>query len=214
LTASISAAKIAIAGIYQVTVSNSSGTSPQFPFYVDNPVPKLTLLSPASIIAGGSGFTLTLTGSGFVKGSLVEWNGKALPTAYVSSTELQAAVPASDTLDGDISVTVYNSTPGGGTSDAKTLAIDNPVPVVMSLSPSSAKHGSASFTLTVNGFDFNEGAKVLWNASALSTSFVSDTQLKASVPASFITTAGKATVTVANPAPTPSASNPVTFTIN
>ena len=82
------------------------------------------------------------------------------------------------------------------------------------LSPASVKHGSASFTLTVNGFDFNEGAKVQWNKIALATVFVSDTRLKATVPATNITAAGKATVTVANPAPTPSPSNPVTFTIN
>jgi hypothetical protein len=216
LTVSVPATYIATAAVVELTVTNPSpgGTSSQVPFYVDNPVPKLTSLLPASIIAGGSGFTLTLTGSGFVKGSLVEWNGKGLTTTYVSPTELQATVPASDTLDGDISITVFNSLPGGGTSNPKTLPIDNPVPVVISILPASVKAGSGSFTLTVNGFDFNEGAKVQWNGIALSTVFVSDMQLQAAVPANDVATAGSATVTVANPAPTPSPSNPVTFTIN
>jgi ABC-type phosphate/phosphonate transport system substrate-binding protein len=216
LTVFVSATCIATAEVVELTVTNPSpgGTSPQFAFDVDNPVPKLISLTPASIIAGGIGFTLTLTGSDFVKGSLVEWNGKGLTTTYVSPTELQATVPASDTLDGDISVTVFNSSPGGGTSNPKTLPIDNPVPVAISLSPASAKSGSGSFTLIVNGFDFNEGAKVQWNGIALSTVFASDMQLQAAVPASDVATAGSATVTVANPAPTPSPSNPLTFTIN
>ncbi len=101
LQVTVPASYIATAGKDLVTVSNGTNTSPGFSFFVDNPVPVLTSLSPASIIAGGSGFTLTVSGSKFVKGSLVEWNGKGLTTTYVSATELTGRRSGSYTLDGD-----------------------------------------------------------------------------------------------------------------
>ena len=216
LTAAITAADIAVAGSFPVTVTNpmpGGGASNAVPFTVNNPKPVLTAISPASIIAGGSAFTLTATGSNFVASSVVRWRGVPLSTTYVSSTELQAAVPAGYLLDGAVNVTILNPTPGGGVSATQTLTIDNPVPVVMSLSPTSIAAGSAGFTLTVNGFNFNEGAVVKWNGSALPTVLVSDTQLQAPVPSQSVAAAGSAAVTVANPAPSPSPSNAVTFTI-
>jgi hypothetical protein len=216
LQAAITAADIATAGSASVTVFNPTpggGTSsPALPFTINNPKPVLTSLSPASIIDGGGAFTLTVTGSNFVKGSVVRWNGSARTTTFVNSTELQASIPPS--VDGTVSVTVFNPTPGGGTSGTQTFTVYNPVPVLMSLSPTSVLAGSGSLTLTVNGFNFNEGAVVQWNGSALATTFVNDTQLQATVPANNVAVAGSAIVTVANPAPSVSASNGATFTIN
>jgi hypothetical protein len=51
----------------------------------------------------------------------------------------------------------------------------------------------------VNGTGFALGAVVMWNGTALSTSFGSATQLTASVPAALIASAGVATVTVVDP---------------
>ncbi len=90
----------------------------------------------------------------------------------------------------------------------------NPVPVVSGISPNSATAGGAAFTLTVNGTDFVSGAQVLWNGSQRATDFVSANQLTASIPASDISAAGTATVTVANPEPGGGISNTVSFTIN
>jgi hypothetical protein len=219
----VSGAKVTLvaAGVCSITASqtgdatHAAAPSVTRTFTVINPLPALISLSPASIIAGGSGFTLTVTGSNFVPGSIVRWNGSALPTLYVSATKLQASIgPASDVPNGEVSVTVFTPAPAGGVSGAKILTIYNPVPVLMSLSATSVKAGSGGFVITVNGFDFNEGAVVRWNGTALTTAFMSDTQLQASVPASNVAIAAVAAVTVTNPAPTPSASNAVKFTIN
>jgi hypothetical protein len=72
-------------------------------------------------------------------------------------------------------------------------------PEINSTSPTSAPVGGPSFTLTVNGANFVSGSTVLWNGTPLSTSFVSATQLTATVPASFIASPGSASVTVVNP---------------
>lgn len=58
------------------------------PYIYEPPVPSATA-------PGGPGFTLTVRGSGFVAGAVVDWNGQALPTAFVSAAEVTATVPAS-----------------------------------------------------------------------------------------------------------------------
>ncbi|MFQ3660935.1 MAG: IPT/TIG domain-containing protein, partial [Chloroflexaceae bacterium] len=113
-------------------------------------------------------------------------------------------IPASDiATPGTASVTVFNPAPGGGASNALTFTINasNPVPTLSSLSPASATAGGAGFTLTVNGTGFVNGAVVRWNGANRPTTFVSATQLTATIPASDIATPGTASVTVFNPAP-------------
>ena len=56
----------------------------------------ITSLSPGSVRAGFSSFTLTINGTGFTSGSLVAVNGTSVtPVSYVSSTELQVTVSSS-----------------------------------------------------------------------------------------------------------------------
>jgi hypothetical protein len=228
LTAAVPGSNLAVAGLYPVTVftpAPGGGTSNTKEFTVYNPAPGASIgLAPASATAGGSAFSLTVTGTKFVPTSSVQWNGNSLPTTYVSATQLMAAVSAADIASGAAcaSVTVVNPSvsngkpAGGGTSNPTCLVIDNPVPTTKGpLVPASKLVGSAAFTLTVNGTNFVPNSVVNWNNAALVTTFVSSTQLTASVPASGLTTAGTASVTVTNPAPGGGTSNPaLTFTIN
>lgn len=86
------------------------------------------------------------------------------------------------------------------------------MPAIGSLSPATATSGSAGFTLTVNGVNFESGAEVRWNGVARTTVFVSATQLTATIPNTDVASAGTASVTVYNPvANTTSAAQ--TFTI-
>lgn len=89
-----------------------------------NPVPTATSISPASTTAGSPAFTLTVTGTNFVAGSTVRWNGADRATTYVSSTQLTASIPSSDVAaTGSVPVTVFNPLPGGGTSNALTFTV-------------------------------------------------------------------------------------------
>jgi trimeric autotransporter adhesin len=217
LTAAIPATDIATAGTVQVTVVNPSpggGTSNMIAFTVNNPVPAISSLSPSSAIANSAAFTLTVNGSSFVSGTTVEWNGSARVTIFVSSTQLTAAITATDIATaGTVQVTVVNPSPGGGASNMAGFTVNNPVPVISSISPSSAIANSAAFTLTVNGSGFVSGTTVEWNASPRTTTFVSSTQLTAAIPATDITAAATVNVTVVNPTPGGGTSNAVVFTI-
>jgi ribosomal protein S11 len=81
---------------------------------VDTPL-TLTSISPATANFGVAGFTLTLTGTGFAPGSLVSVNGIYRTVTYVSSTELQVQMGASDaTTPGGFQVFVENYPSGWG----------------------------------------------------------------------------------------------------
>jgi Right handed beta helix region/Immunoglobulin I-set domain len=222
LTAAITAADIATAGTASVTVINPSpggGTSQAQTFTTNNPAPALTSVSPSSATAGGASFTLTVNGNNFISGSTIQWNATALATSYVSATQLTAAVPAADIATvGIAQITVVNSAPGGGTTSAVSIAINNPVPSIASLYPSSAQAAGSAFTLTVNGSGFLPGSTIQWNGSygqpPLSTTYVSATQLTVSIPASDIAFAGTANVAVINPAPGGGVSAGANFVIN
>jgi hypothetical protein len=85
----------------------------------NNPVPFIDQpLVPSAAAPGGSAFTLTVNGAGFVAGSTVLWNGSARTTTFVSGTRLTAAIPATDIATATTaSVTVSSPGPGGGTSN-------------------------------------------------------------------------------------------------
>lgn len=216
-----------IAGTIRFDIRKTDGTTNRINFdditvadYVaNNPVPVASSLSPSSCTAGASAFTLTVTGSSFVSSSVVKWNGTALTTTYVSATQLTASVPAANVASsGSASVTVYTPTPGGGTSAALTFTINapanNPVPVLTSISPSSCTAGASAFTLTVTGSSFISSSVVKWNGTALTTTYVSATQLTASVPAANVASSGSATVTVFTGTPGGGTSSGATFTVN
>jgi len=97
--------------------------------YAQAPVPFINLpLMPDAAAPGGPQFTLTLNGTGFVSTSVVNWNGTALATQFVSQSQLTATVPAANIATASTGwVTVVNPAPGGGTSDTVyfTVRVDS-----------------------------------------------------------------------------------------
>ena len=87
-------------------------------------IPSLTTISPTSATAESSAVGLTLHGSNFANSAIVQWNGTAISSLWVSSTLMTADIPASDVVSvGSAQVTVSNASPGGGTSAAQTFTI-------------------------------------------------------------------------------------------
>ena len=84
-------------------------------------LPILTSIAPQSTIALSPTFTLVVNGSNFIPGTLgsvVLWGGEALPTTYVSGTELRATVDANRIVAGGlISITVQTPVIDGGESE-------------------------------------------------------------------------------------------------
>ena len=100
-------------------------------------------------------------------------------------------------------------------ANTATLAQSNPIPFAnQPLVPTSTTPGGPGFVLAVNGSEFVSNSVVNWNGKALQTTFVNGSQLKATVPASLITNAGTASVTVVNSAPGGGTSNVLYFSIS
>jgi hypothetical protein len=223
LRAAIAAADIASPGSVPVTVvtpSPGGGTSGALAFTVSPPpapVPVASSLSPASATAGGSGFTLTVNGSGFVASSVVRWNGNPRPTTFVSATQLRAAIgEAGIASPRSVPVSVFTPAPGGGTSGALSFTVSPPppVPVASGLSPASATVGGPGFTLTVHGSGFVATSVVRWNGNPRPTTFVSATQLRATIGAPDLAGAGSVGVRVFTPSPGGGTSGALTFTVS
>jgi YVTN family beta-propeller protein len=208
---------------------------------VPNPVPQVTDVNPKTFPAGGSGFTVTVTGSGFIPTSVVTLNGQALPTTYISATELRAdisssivqqllqlqvqtsgikagaAVAAATAPTFDISV--RNPGPGGGSAPpplnpASThLTPLNGLPVLISISPTDTTVGAGAIVLTLNGNNFNSTSSITFGGSALAPTSTSLTSMSVTLPANILVP-GTYPVSVTNPAPGGGTSVPIIFTVN
>lgn len=215
LTAQVPASDTAAAGSASVTVLNpGSAPSNAVTFIVTvSATPTISGIAPAAARAGSPTFTLTVTGSNFMAGSVVLWNGGSLPTTFISSTQLTAQVAASwIATPGNASVSVSVPTAASNAAPIAFTIVAAAAPTLGSLSPAGVVAGSSAFSLSVNGSGFVSGSTVQWNGSSLVTTFVSATQLTAQIPAADITAAGSASVTVLNPGS--AASNALTFTVS
>ena len=228
LTAQIPDTDLAGSGSVQVTVFNPApggGLSNALTFTVSlrNPLPTITGLSPPGAVGGSPSSMLAVNGSNFVFNSQVHWDGAPRTTSFQTSSQLQAAIPATDLEVADIGahqVTVMSPSPGGGASNAVNFNVQNvpnPVPFISNLSPPGPLvAGSVRTAFTLNVFDgvsssFRNTSVVRWNGMNRTTSFVGTGQLTVTIPASDVATAGTAQVTVFTPMPGGGTSNVVNF---
>jgi hypothetical protein len=182
--------------------TSSSPSSPAPPAQSDNAVPTITSITPTTATAGSAQLSIAVSGTGFVSGSAVRWNGIAIATTFSTDTSVTATVPAVDVADGGTAaITVFNPAPGGGSSAAASFTVNNPPPVIAEVNPASVVAGSATQMLDLTGTGFVPSSSVAWNGSALATSWVSATELKATLPASALAGSSASAVTVQNPAP-------------
>ena len=125
-----------------------------------NPVPFLYQpLVPASTAPGGPGITLTVNGTGFVSGSVVNWNGTPLQTQFVSNSQLTATVPAAMiAAPGTATITVAGA--GGVPSNVEFFPI-SPVttPTFTDYSVPNPPSGAASIQSAV-AIDVNGDGKL------------------------------------------------------
>jgi len=167
-----------------------------------SPPPNITVTvspNPTFVRAGSTQpFTVVVTGT---TNTQVTWEVNNVPGGNATVGTIDAngnySAPAALPNPSQVSVeavSVANSSDAG--SSAVTL--ENPVPVVAAISPTSIPVGA--FSLTVTGSDFVSGSQVMFGSTALTTTFVSATQLTATGTATS-GEIGSVSVTVDNPNP-------------
>jgi len=188
--------------------SNSNSSSNQQP----PPDSVSVSVSPttASIRSGDSyAFSATVTGS---SNTAVTWSVNSTPgdNATLGAVNSSGNYTSPATVPNPNTVTLTaTSVADSSKSASSTITLLTPTPVLTGISPASTNLGN--FTLTLTGNKFLSGAIVYMNSTALSTTFVSSTQLTATGNAS---SAGTFSITVQNPNPGASASTAQNFQVN
>jgi hypothetical protein len=219
LVASLTSADLATAGALSVVATNpgpGGGSTAAASLSVNNPAPGAITVSPNLVTTGTATETpITVTGANFVASSVVQVNGSSRPTTFISSTQLLSSLTVADQATaGSLSVNAFTPTPGGGTSSAASIAINNSALGAIGLSPSTVPAGKTTSTIiTVTGTGMIPGTGVQVNGSARATTYVSANLVTFVLPASDVSAVGKLNVTAVNPAPNYSVSTVATLTV-
>ena len=169
-----------------------------------NPTPSVSSIVPLTAIAGASGATLTISGTGFVAGSLVYYNSSSLAINVNTSTQIQATIPAGQLSNAaTATVTVVNPSPGGGTSNGTifTVVAVNPVPSISSINPSTVVAGTSTTIITLTGNGYVSSSTVQVNGSNIPSTYVGNSLFTATLASLLLTNVAALAITVTNPAP-------------
>ncbi|MGC2764935.1 MAG: IPT/TIG domain-containing protein, partial [Candidatus Acidiferrum sp.] len=193
-----------------------------------NPVPILSTVTPDLVVIGK--FSLTLTGSGFMNGSVVNFGSQPLTTTFVSPTELTATGTATIAQVGTVNVSVTNPNPVSATSAPIPVQVVASSNIVVTLTPKSVTIGAGNttqFQATVTG---TSDIQVSWSVNGVpygnNTVGTVDGNGNYTAPVNIVglgsvtvtaasvvdpTKSGSATVTLSNPVPTLTAITPGTI---
>jgi hypothetical protein len=180
-------------GNYTGSIQIDSQTSVQVSLSVLAPAPPVTGISPASVPVGSATTVITINGSGFQSGAVVQLNGGALPTTFVNSGTLQITLDKSKlTQPATVSFTVVN--PQSTPSNAVILTIGTPAPAFTAagvVNAASFAGGSVAPGEIISIFGTNLTANVTFDGAPATLVFASSTQVNVTVPYSV---AGPTTV--------------------
>jgi uncharacterized protein (DUF1800 family) len=129
-----------------------------------NPIPALKSVTPTAFSEGTT--TVTVNGSQFVYGAQILWNGSAVPTTYISSTQLVASIAVPN--PGSYPLAVSNPNPGSVTTAPISVKV-GPGQVILTLQPYNGSDvrvsNSLNIGLNVMGTD-NPAVNLLVNGIA------------------------------------------------
>jgi hypothetical protein len=177
-----------------------------------NPPPAVTVsVAPNQVdvrLDGAQSFSASVSGT---SNESVAWmvNGVAGGSALTGTINASGMYTAPATLSNPNSVTIEAvSVADANAKGSSAVTLWNPVPLLSSIAPISVNAGR--FTLSITGNSFVNGAQVLLNGSALTTTFVSSTQLNATGSEN---SAGNYAISVMNPNPGSSTSGSLTLQV-
>jgi hypothetical protein len=217
----VPASYLTTAGLVPITVKTADGVSSAGAnFSIASAI--ITGFTPNSVPVNGNAFVLAVSGTGFAPGAVIQWWNQnattpayvALPTVFVSNTELTGAIAANQIPYniGSVPVEVVNN--DGTTSVPVNFTITaNGAPTITSVSPSAIVAGTNGVAVTVTGTGFiagttnkttkvfTPGAQLYVNGSATGVTVTANTttSIAATIPGgATLNSAGVLSLTVAN----------------
>ncbi|SUY47493.1 cell surface receptor IPT/TIG and fibronectin domain-containing protein [Clostridium putrefaciens] len=154
----------------------------------EKPAPKITTITPNSIIYNETNKRITIYGSDFQEGVKVRFGDKeGLDVALNSATYMRVTVPTSDKI-GAVDITIIN--PDGkevklsSGFDYKPMP-EKPAPVITTITPNSVVYNETNKRITIYGKDFQEGVKVKFgDKDGLDVALNSATYMRVTIPTS------------------------------
>jgi uncharacterized protein (TIGR03437 family) len=230
VTATVLYAGITYPGLYQVNVivpplangdqtilatiggmSSQKGISVPIMSWVGSPV-TVTVTPATSTIRCRATLSLTAKVASTTNSSLI-WlvNGLLGGNSTVGTISSTGVYTAPADLPSPAAVTVTAVSQIYPVAEANvTVNLQNPIPAVTSVTPNPVNPGAA--TITVNGTGFAKGATIVFAGAAMTTTFVSDTQLTAT--GTIAMPVGRlAALKVTNPNPGTATSTPLALPI-
>ena len=208
VSVALTAADLSAAGSLSLTAVNptpggGTSTAATVAIVASNPAPAITSVNPATEVVGTSSPVIAVTGTGFIASTAIDVNGSARTTTFISATQVNFTLTAADvSAVGSLSLAAVNPPPGGGTSAAVHLAINNPPVGNIQLSPSTLTAGGTTpIVVTVTGDRFVTASVVQVNGTGRTTTYVNASTLTFVATAADQASAGTFAVTVTNPAP-------------
>jgi uncharacterized protein (DUF1800 family) len=121
---------------------------------LENAIPVISSVAP-TILTANTQFAMTVNGTGFTPGSIVNLGAMALSTTFVAPTQLVAVGTPTLAQVGTAPVTVVNPDPGGSTSAPFNVQVVGPNSnITVTVSPKTATLGAGNvqqFQATVTG---------------------------------------------------------------
>lgn len=168
--------------VYIVNGSRSRSEVSRFEF-AEIPVPMIVSGAPPRTQANDEDVVVTITGTGFIELTTVNWDGVELTPTINSRTELVVTAPGAGAAD---TVVVFLDNTESKVSATVTFeyTVDD-LPTITTLTPATHLIGAEAFSVAVAGTNFiDEVSVVNWDGVNLETTFVSATELTVTAPAS------------------------------
>jgi hypothetical protein len=211
-----------LTAIYQGDPNFTGSTSPVLNELVNQDGTTTAIGASGNPVVVGQPLTLTATVAGIMPGF-------GPPTGQVLFLDGQLTIGTGGLSGGVATFTTAALAPGShsfsaiylgdgsftGSSDLGLAeTVNNPAPVVSSLSTAAVPEGSGAFTLALNGAGFLPTSAVQWNATPLTVTAAGSTQLQVTVPAALLADEGTAQIVVTNAGPGGGPSLAQAFTIS
>lgn len=171
--------------LFTPTSSNYALVTVTVPITVTQATPVVTWSSPAPISYGTALSAAQLNATASVPGTFI-YTPAAGTVLSVGTHTLNVVFTPTDRTD-------YTTA-----TASVTLAV-NASSTISAIQPSSGNLGDPATTVTITGFGFLSNSVAQLNGSALTTTYVSATELQAVVPANFFTTVQSGSITVDTP---------------
>jgi hypothetical protein len=200
----------------QRTFGISNDNSRQNDFSVELLAPRIDEISPTGVEVNSATTTITVDGAGFITSNVVVFETTELPTTFVNDTLLTAVIDKTLlAASGTVNVVVRSRGPSGNYVDSLpvTFTVGTAPPTLSSVigqpNPLVAGKVTSPFVITVTGAGFTAATQVVVGGVGRATTFVSQTQLRATVLPSDVAAAGTVLITVRNPGSVASAGFPL-----